>query len=87
MRYGFLYFTLSFTKRNYMEEVKNEDVLVDVRDLITEHLKADDRSLMWLHEKTKIPYGTLYSCFTQRLFKVKEENLIKINEVLGTDFK
>lgn len=60
---------------------------VDVRDLIVEALKDDDRSLMWLHEKTKIPYGTIYSCLTQRLFQVSPGNLQKINDILGTDFK
>ena len=60
---------------------------IDVRDKIVQHLKDDDRSLLWLHEKTKIPYGTIYSCLTQRLFKLSEENLNKISEVLGVDFK
>jgi hypothetical protein len=36
---------------------------------------------------TEIPYKTLYSCLSQRLFKVSEKNLEKINTVLGTDFK
>lgn len=69
-----------------MAETKKAELEIDVRDLIVKHLEDDDRSLMWLHEKTKIPYGTLYSCFTQRLFKVNEENLQKINIALGTDF-
>lgn len=70
-----------------MPETKKAVLEIDVRDLIVKHLEDDDRSLMWLHDKTDIPYGTLYSCFTQRLFKVNEENLQKINTVLGTNFK
>lgn len=64
----------------------NETIEIDVRDKIVEHLKNDDRSLLWLHEKTKIPYGTIYSCLTQRLFKLSDENRKTINEVLGTDY-
>lgn len=60
---------------------------IDNRDLIIKHLKDDDRDLMWLHKKTNIPYGTLYSIFTQRLFKVNKTNLKKINKCLGTEFK
>lgn len=67
--------------------MSKELVATDVRDLITEHLKNDDRSLMWLSEKTKIAYGTLYSCFTERRFSLNAENLQKINTVLGTSFK
>jgi hypothetical protein len=66
--------------------MENETIEVDVRDKIVEHLKNDDRSLLWLHEKTKIPYGTIYSCFTQRLFKLSDANRKTINEVLGTEF-
>lgn len=64
-----------------------ELIEIDVRDLIVQALKDDDRDLMWLHKKTEIPYGTIYSCLTQRLFQVSDKNLNKINEVLGTDFK
>lgn len=68
---------------------------VDVRQQILDYLKDDDRSLLWLHDKiekavgenNKIPYGTLYSCLHQKLFKVSDENLRIINETLGTDFK
>ena len=67
--------------------MEKEIMEIDVRDKIVQHLKDDDRSLLWLHEKTKIPYGTIYSCLTQRLFKLSEENLNKISEVLGVDFK
>ena len=66
--------------------MENETIEVDVRDKIVEHLKNDDRSLLWLHEKTKIPYGTIYSCLTQRLFKLSDDNKKTINEVLGTEF-
>lgn len=60
---------------------------IDVRDLIVEKLEQLERNLHWLHKKTDIPYGTLYSMFTQRLFQVSEDNLKKINTVLETDFK
>lgn len=68
---------------------------VDVRDQILQYLKDDDRSLLWMHDKIKdrfgednrIPYGTLYSCLHQRLFKMSDDNLRIINETLGTDFK
>lgn len=66
---------------------KEEEVEIDVRDLILTHLEEDERDLAWLQRKTDIPYATLYSCFIQRLFRVKDENLDKINEVLGTKFK
>lgn len=68
---------------------------IDVRDQILQHLKDDDRSLRWMYskitemygDKENIPYATLYSCLHQRLFKVSDENLEKINKILGTDFK
>ena len=67
---------------------------LDVRDKIVAHLKNDDRSLRWMcgkiteayGEKNSIPYATLYSCLHQKLFKISEENLVKINTVLGTNF-
>lgn len=66
---------------------KQEVIETDVRDLISDYLKEDERSLRWLSEKSGIPYGTMYSCFTQRLFKLNEDNLEKINTALGTNFK
>lgn len=67
--------------------MSKEVTTIDVRDLILDHLKDDDRSLKWLHDKTKIPYGTLYSCFSEKRFSLNEENLKIINGVLGTSFK
>jgi len=58
----------------------------DRRDVIKDYLKEIERDWAWLARKTDIPYATIYSCFVQRLFKVSDENLEKINEVLGTDF-
>jgi len=58
----------------------------DVRDLIQEKLKQEERSLAWLSRKTEIPYATLYTNFVHRLFQVSSENLDKINKVLDTDF-
>lgn len=62
--------------------------LIDTRDVIMDHLKKTaERDLSWLQKKTEIPYGTLYSCFVEKRFKISEENLTKINEVLGTNFE
>lgn len=63
---------------------KKSVIEVDNRDLILQHLKEIERDLAWLSRKTEIAYGTLYSCFTHRLFKISEDNLKKINNVLGT---
>lgn len=59
----------------------------DIRDDVLDWLKENERDLAWLSRKTGIVYATLYSCFIQRLFKISDENLIKINEALETDFK
>ena len=67
-----------------LNKVEAEEI--DVRDSIVEWLKNDERDLMWLHRKTGIPYGTIYSCFTQRLFKLSDSNRETINKVLGTNF-
>lgn len=64
---------------------KKETVL-DVRDLIIEKLKHEERSLAWLSRKAEIPYGTLYTNFVHRTFQVSQENLNKINIILETDF-
>lgn len=80
------YYILLCEKLIGMAEIKDEEIKTDVRDLILEHIKADERDLAWLQRKTDIPYATLYSCFIQRLFRVKDENLTTINEVLGTNF-
>lgn len=86
LRYGKLYFTLSKIVKMSTTK-KAEEVEIDVRDLILTHLETEERDLAWLQRKTLIPYATLYSCFIQKLFKVKDENLDKINDVLGTNFK
>ncbi len=75
-----------FTKNIYMEINENEVQEVDNRDLIVAHLKEIERPLAWLSEKAEIPYATVYSCFTQKLFKVSDDNLKKINDVLNTNF-
>lgn len=67
--------------------MEKEVLEVDNRDHILEALKADRRSIQWLSDMTEIPYMTLYSCLSQRNFKVSEKNLEKINKILGTDFK
>ncbi len=60
---------------------------IDIRDEVMDWLKENERDLAWLSRKTGIVYATLYSCFIQRLFKISDENLIKINEALATDFR
>lgn len=59
----------------------------DVRDEILGWLKKEFLDLMWLHRKTKIPYGTLYSCFKQKYFNLSQKNLDKINEVTEQNFE
>ena len=61
--------------------------LTDVRDKILKHLEEDYRNLKYLSTVTGIPYGTLYSCFTQRTFSLTDDNLEKINTSLSTEFK
>lgn len=61
--------------------------IIDVRDDILKHLEDDHRTLKYLSLVTGIPYGTLYSCFTQRTFGLTDENLEKINISLSTQFK
>ena len=70
-----------------MEAIKSKKEEIDVRDSIQDYLKNEERDLAWLQRKTQISYGTLYSCFVQRLFKLNDENLKKINDALGVDFK
>ena len=77
----FLYFTLF--KIAIMATVKEKDV----RDEIREWLKKEFLDLMWLHRKTEIPYGTLYSCFKQKYFNLSQKNLDKINEVTEQNFE
>lgn len=60
---------------------------IDNRDEVLDWLKENERDLAWLSRKTGIAYATLYSIFTQRLFKISEDNLKKINTALQTDFK
>lgn len=67
--------------------MQKEILEVDNRDKILEALKDDRRSIQWLSDMTEIPYMTLYSCLSQKLFKVSEKNLEKINATLGTKIK
>lgn len=60
--------------------------ITDVRDVIADYLKEIERDWAWLSRKTEIPYGTIYACFVQRDFRLSEDNLKKINNVLETDF-
>jgi lambda repressor-like predicted transcriptional regulator len=58
----------------------------DVRDEILDHLKEIERPLSWLSLKSGINYSTIYSVLRQRTFNFSEENMAKINNVLGTNF-
>jgi lambda repressor-like predicted transcriptional regulator len=58
----------------------------DVRDEILDHLKKIERPLSWLSLKSGINYSTIYSVLRQRTFNFSEENMAKINNVLGTNF-
>lgn len=61
--------------------------LTDIRDIVMKRMKDEGRNLTWLSEKTQISYNTIFSCLRKKLFNLSEENLTKINEALGTDFK
>ncbi len=59
----------------------------DVRDEIIEYLEKEERGLAWLGRQASIPYSTIFANFKYRIFKLSDENLLKINNALGTDFK
>lgn len=61
--------------------------ITDVRDTINVWLAEQDRTIHWLAKKADINYSTLYSILFQKIIKMSEEKLDKINDVLGTDFK
>lgn len=61
--------------------------IVDVRDLITEHLKQIKRPLSWIAKpNTSIPYGSVYSIFEQKVMELSEARLNELNAYLDTDF-
>jgi lambda repressor-like predicted transcriptional regulator len=64
----------------------NEIVEIDNRDLVSKKLKEDERSLRWLSTKSGIRYSTLYSCIINKLFKLSDDNLAKVNKALNTNF-
>ena len=70
-----------------LEFMSKEKVISDVRDLVIEKMKSDGRTFVWLSEATSIPYDTLNGCIKRKLFSLSDDNLAKINDVLGTDFK
>lgn len=76
-----------FPLEKYFGMATKKAEAIDVRDLIVKKLSDLERNLHWLHKKTKIPYGTLYSSISLRHFQVSQENLDKINTVLETDYK
>jgi hypothetical protein len=58
----------------------------NVKDLILLELERQERPLAWLSRKTEIKYGTLYGILIHRIIILSNDNLAKINKVLGTDF-
>lgn len=58
----------------------------NVKDLILLELERQERPLAWLSRKTEIKYGTLYGILIHRIIILSDDNLAKINKVLGTDF-
>jgi len=58
----------------------------NVKDLILLELEQQERPLAWLSRKTQIKYGTLYGILIHRIIVLTDDNLAKINKVLGTDF-
>ncbi len=58
----------------------------NVKDLILLELEQQERPLAWLSRKTEIKYGTLYGILIHRIIILSDDNLAKINKVLGTDF-
>jgi len=59
--------------------------------LIVEHLEKNGQKMSWLADKIGLSSGHLHSVLKGKKKKVQrgltEENLIKINRVLGTEFK
>ncbi|MBP6477764.1 MAG: hypothetical protein KBA90_13250 [Chitinophagaceae bacterium] len=62
-------------------------VSTDVRDLINDELKQQERTLTWLHKKTEIAYSTLYNILKHKISTLDQTQLDAINSILGTDFK
>lgn len=62
-------------------------VNTDPRDEILEYLKDIERNLMWLCRKIDVKYSTGYSTFVQKTINLSDDNLYKINKILGTKFK
>lgn len=58
----------------------------NVKNLILLELERQERPLAWLSRKTEIKYGTLYGILIHRIIILSDDNLAKINKVLGTDF-
>jgi hypothetical protein len=58
----------------------------NVKDLILLELEHQERPLAWLSRKSEIPYGTLYGILIHRIMNLSDDNLAKINKVMGTDF-
>lgn len=54
---------------------------------ILKHLLVEDLKMAWLSRKTDIPYGTLYSIFTENRIPLTQERLNLINIALKTKFE
>jgi hypothetical protein len=61
---------------------------VDVRDEIISYLEGIRRPLSYIAKPyTDIPYGSIYSIFSQKVMELKPEHLEKINAWLKEDNK
>ena len=59
---------------------------LDFPSLVNSELEKQERNYNWLSKKTGIPYATLYSIFSQKIFKASNEKVQLINNALGTSF-
>jgi hypothetical protein len=66
--------------------MEEKELVKDVRVEVMNHLTTIERSMLWLANKADIKYPSLYSMLKEKTFNISEDNLKKINEVLGTSF-
>lgn len=67
-----------------MNKVKEKDL----RDVFMEHMAKPevDRNLVWLEKQTGVSYSHLYYIFVKKERNLTDDNRIKFNEVLGTNY-
>lgn len=54
---------------------------------ILKHLEFEKLTLGWLSRRTDIPYGTIYSIFTENRIPLTQERLNLINKACKTEFE